>query len=367
MSTSEVAVLQDSNGEMSRWMPVMQIAQAIARYNALLDFTKQIMKEGKDYGAVPGTDKPTLLKPGAEKLCSFFGLTPKFEIIEKREEWVAEEPFFYYFYRCRLYRGEHLIAEADGSCNTRESKYRYRWVTEDALPSQVGADGLHMLPKRGGRISEPKFAIERAETGGKYGKPMAHWQAFRDAIENGSASLVKKPKKDGGFMDAWEIDSTLYRVPNPDICDQVNTCQKMAQKRSLIAVTLIGCNASEYFTQDLEDMEAINVTFHESKPAPKEDIDPALAELLALVDNGKAKDALELIYARMHALGKPGEAAYEARTRQMKSKKQGQQIPFSAVKDCLRGLWADGLSLELARDADTSEAPHTDAAGDEVF
>ena len=42
-------------------------------------------------------------------------------------------------------------------------------------------------------------------------------------------------------------------MPNPDICDQVNTIQKMATKRAMIAAVLIAVNASEFFTQDVED------------------------------------------------------------------------------------------------------------------
>jgi hypothetical protein len=42
-------------------------------------------------------------------------------------------------------------------------------------------------------------------------------------------------------------------VPNEDIASQVNTINKMAQKRALVAATLIAVNASEFFTQDLED------------------------------------------------------------------------------------------------------------------
>ena len=57
-------------------MPSMTIQDAIIRYNTVIQFTKKVMKSGKDYGVIPGTDKPTLLKPGAEKLCSLFGLTP---------------------------------------------------------------------------------------------------------------------------------------------------------------------------------------------------------------------------------------------------------------------------------------------------
>lgn len=276
-------VVHDS--AIEQFMPVMNVLRAVERYNTVLDFTQQIMKKDKDYGIIPGTPKPTLLKPGAEKLCSFFGLSPEFVIVEKVQEWTGSEPFFYYWYKCRLWRGTPnapgslMVAEADGSCNSRESKYRYRWVSEHQLPP--GAD-VKSFEARGGRTAEPVFAINKAETSGKYGKPGAYWQAFKDAIEAGTAVKVEKEKKGGGKMEAWEIDTTVYRVPNPDVCDQVNTVQKMSQKRALIAVTLIACNASEYYTQDLEDMADIET--HGSKETIEQVAERRIAEEKAKLD-----------------------------------------------------------------------------------
>ena len=53
---------------------------------------------------------------------------------------------------------------------------------------------------------------------------------------------------------------TKYRGDNWRF-DLVNTIDKMAQKRSLVAAVLITCGASEYFTQDLETwMETVSAT-----------------------------------------------------------------------------------------------------------
>ena len=41
---------------------------------------RAVMKEGLHYGVIPGTDKPVLLKAGAEKLCFVFRLAPTFAI-----------------------------------------------------------------------------------------------------------------------------------------------------------------------------------------------------------------------------------------------------------------------------------------------
>ncbi len=207
------------------FMPIMNIGRAVERYNALVEFTQQIMKDGKDFGTVPGTDKPTLLKPGAEKLCNFFGLSPKFTIIEKVERWDSDEPLFYFVYKCQLYRGDTLLGEGDGSCNSRESKYRYRWVNENNLPPGLNKSKCEA---RGGRVTEFDFGIDKAETSGKYGKPPAYWKAFQDAIEAGTATRGEKAISNGGKRPTWTIDMTVYRVPNPDVCDQINTIQLKA-------------------------------------------------------------------------------------------------------------------------------------------
>jgi hypothetical protein len=42
-------------------------------------------------------------------------------------------------------------------------------------------------------------------------------------------------------------------VTNENIADQVNTIQKISQKRALVAATLLAVNGSEFFTQDSEE------------------------------------------------------------------------------------------------------------------
>ncbi len=242
--------------------PVTDIQSALARYNAFGEFVSTILKKDIDYGTVPGTDKPTLKKPGAEKLGTFFGLAPKYQIVEVVNDWTGKdhngEPFFFYHYKCQLYRpGEIFIGESFGSCNSWEKKYRYRWINELEIPSNIDKSCLEF---RDGAISEFAFAIEKAETSGKYGKPSSYWQQFADAIANGTAKQIKRKTKKGDEMDAWEIGGKLYAVPNKDVADQVNTIDKMAQKRAFVAAILIATNASEYFTQDMEDFYESEIT-----------------------------------------------------------------------------------------------------------
>lgn len=242
----------------SDFMPLMTITQAVERKTMMNQFIGQILHEDQDYGKIPGQQKKVLLKPGAEKLCSLFGLAPRYTAETVIEDWNGAnhggEQLFYYEYKCTLSRGQRVMGEAIGSCNSWESKYRYRWVNEDVASQR---EDYLTLAKKGGKISEPVFAVEKAETSGKYGKPAEYWQKFHDAIADGRAAKVQKQKKDGGRMDAWEIDSTLYRIPNPDIADVINTIQKMAQKRALVAAVLVVTNCSDAFTQDIEDFEEV--------------------------------------------------------------------------------------------------------------
>lgn len=217
------------------YMPAMSIAQAAQRFNTLVEFVQTVMRPEVDYGTIPGTPKPTLLKPGAEKLTTLFGLTTRFVVVEKIEDWTGEahagEPFFYYWYRCQLWRGDRLIAEADGSCNSREGKYRWRTADRKCPNCDAAAIKRSKYPPRG--------AAKGTEPG---------WYCYA---------------KMGGCGAEFSADDTAItgqqggRIPNPDIADQVNTLQKMAQKRALIAATLIGVNASEFFTQDVEDLQTV--------------------------------------------------------------------------------------------------------------
>ena len=67
--------------ELARFMPVMDIEQAVARRDVLVQAMKSLIKEGVYYGTIPGSTKPALLQPGADKLGNLFGLTLQYEFL----------------------------------------------------------------------------------------------------------------------------------------------------------------------------------------------------------------------------------------------------------------------------------------------
>ena len=100
-------------------------AQEIKRQVQLIQEVMQaVMQEGYHYGVIPGTEKPTLLKPGAEKLTTTFRLAPLLHV-EARELANGHRE---YQVRCTLVHipTERVYGEGVGLCSTLESRYRYR-------------------------------------------------------------------------------------------------------------------------------------------------------------------------------------------------------------------------------------------------
>jgi len=219
-------------------MPAADIQSALVRYQTVKAFIGGVLREGVDYGKIPGSDKPVLLKAGAEKMASFFGLSVRFELADKIEDWTGDahggEPFFYYRYKCSLWRGDALVAEGEGSANSWEKKYRYRQA-ERVCPS----------------CGKATIIKGKAEYGGG-------WICFTKRGGCGAKFPENAPEI---------ISQEVGQVKNPDVADLVNTIQKMAQKRALIAPILIATNTSDYFTQDVEDFIDATVVVPAKTPA----------------------------------------------------------------------------------------------------
>ena len=85
------------------------------------------LKRDVDFGVIPKTNKPSLYKSGAEKICFAYGLMQRY-VIETKIEEIVPEPFFYYAVRCDLVKinlqtgQEYIFTSGYGSANTREKR-----------------------------------------------------------------------------------------------------------------------------------------------------------------------------------------------------------------------------------------------------
>lgn len=106
---------------------VSQQLQAIDNFQMVVQKT---LRPEQDFGTIPGTNKPTLLKPGAEKILMLMGLTSEYEIIDKVEDYAGG--FFAYTVKSSLLKNGQLITEGFGSANTKENRYRLNeWSEEE--------------------------------------------------------------------------------------------------------------------------------------------------------------------------------------------------------------------------------------------
>lgn len=100
---------------------LQQVQGTLTKIAQFQQLVQNQLKQNHDYGIIPGTPKPTLLKPGAEKILMLMGLRSGFEIVDSARDF--EKGFFQYQVKCYLYRGDILITEGLGAANTKERKY----------------------------------------------------------------------------------------------------------------------------------------------------------------------------------------------------------------------------------------------------
>ena len=122
--TGVAALAMLSEDEFNRRLQVLD--QGRRRVEAIKE---SLMTKGTDYGLIPGTgQKPTLLKPGAEKLAEFYRLAAEIRLHEKHGDGTST-PLIGYVAECLLHLGTTdgpVVAVGWGVCTNWEKKYRYR-------------------------------------------------------------------------------------------------------------------------------------------------------------------------------------------------------------------------------------------------
>lgn len=158
---------------------VVTFAEAKHRLQQLQQFVSECMKPGVDYGIVSGMNKPTLLKPGAEKLCEIFGFAKGVEIIHQTEDF--DRPLFAYTVKVRLVSKNAGFTEAEGvgAANSREKKF----AKQDAFTIQNTL--LKMAKKR----ALVDAVLSATRSSGLFTQDMEDWEVAPCQPE--SAGLAK--------------------------------------------------------------------------------------------------------------------------------------------------------------------------------
>ena len=194
-------------------------ADIVADARLVQEVMTALFKEDIHYGRIPGCgDKPTLYKPGAEKIASVFRLaitpvvtdlsTPdeiRYRVEARAVNWITG-----------AYAGSGI-----GECSTRETKYQWR-----------------------------------AALGREY------------SLTPADRKRVKFGKARDGSQDTEQVRT--------EPADLANTVLKMAKKRALVDCVLTVTAASDCFTQDIEDLpeEIRPKAEDENQDPPKAPVQP---------------------------------------------------------------------------------------------
>lgn len=200
MATSEKALSVVEVGSMAAARrAVPGLIRPIARPAELLETHEEVraliadaLMEGRDYGKIPGTgDKPTLLKPGAERVTMAFGCYSRFRVAEKEVDHDREVPWV---------------------------KRKKKW--------ENGRQTGEWEETRGSSIGLYRYVVEC------------------EIVHRESESVVGSCIAVCSSMEAKYVDRPR---------ESENTVLKMAEKRAHVGAVLNAFGLSEQFTQDIEE------------------------------------------------------------------------------------------------------------------
>lgn len=195
------AIVKQENGALvaAQSPGRMAVADIISHVATVQEVMRAVMKPDVHFGVIPGTDKPTLLKPGAELLCMTFRISDSYQVEDLSSDGVVR-----YRVTCT---GTHqttgvVLGTGMGEASSGEEKYKWR-------------------------------------------------KAYKDEFEATPPNLRREKK---GYDKTKKQPYSIMQV-RTEPADLANTVLKMANKRAKMAMVLNVTAASDCFSQDLEDMD----------------------------------------------------------------------------------------------------------------
>lgn len=190
--------------------------QVKAQVQLIQEVMAAVMVKDVHYGVIPGTQKPTLYKPGSEKILSTFRIAAHPKDIEDLSTY-DEIRYRVKVHGVSMENDQILFGVGIGECSSNEDKYKWR-------------------------------------------RPVCD-EEFNETAEDRKRTVWKK--YDGKAYQQKQVRT------NPS--DVANTILKMAKKRAQIDMTLTATGASDVFDQDLEDLpEGIASEVADKKPPVKQ-------------------------------------------------------------------------------------------------
>jgi hypothetical protein len=183
-----------------------QVDHLISNRSYIIEKVKPLLIEQVDIYTLPGMTKPSLGKPGAEKLAAIFKLRASFRVDQETMTAIGQAAAGRQFiaYVCTLTHDGNFTGEGRGATFVDWERTQYANMNAQAFEAHKRANDL----KEG----------DYQEATGKFGK--------------------------------------YYRVKSGKVFDQLalNKAIKMAQKSAFVDAVIRATGMSDLFTQDIEDM-----------------------------------------------------------------------------------------------------------------
>lgn len=108
------------------------IGTKLQKFNGVADIIKKELVNGVDYMVIPNTNKPSLLKSGAQKIALLYGLVPDYNLIMSVSE--SSEKTYKYGFKCELktYDGKK-VAEGYGLASSYEIGFQRAKASENTI------------------------------------------------------------------------------------------------------------------------------------------------------------------------------------------------------------------------------------------
>jgi hypothetical protein len=181
--------------QVSLLRPIAPAADVILAQNETRELIARALQKGRDYGEIPGTNKPTLFKAGAERVALAFGCFAQFRTLETE---VDHDREIKYLKKSKVWN------------NKFRGDRTFTWKEEAGVSL-----GLY------------RYVVEC------------------QIVNRDSGEVV------GAFIGSCSSLESKY-IDRPR--DVENTIIKMAEKRALVGAALTTFGLSDQFTQDVEDL-----------------------------------------------------------------------------------------------------------------
>lgn len=205
-----------------------RIDDMLANRKHMIERVKPMLIDEVDIYTLPGMKKPSLGKPGAEKLAAIFGLRASFTIDKDTMDVIGKtaDGKSYVAYICTLTNKGEFAGEGRGATFMEWKRNSYR------------------------KVYKKDFATLTEEEKKAAGAP------------------IKAMGKFGEYE--------MYKVPEAPVFDglALNKAIKMAQKSAFVDAVIRTTGMSDLFTQDVEDMD-MSMYADEPAHAPTPEVAPA--------------------------------------------------------------------------------------------